>query len=154
MITQISTIFRRRSPCVSGAFLLLAFGTTVSQTQPAQLADTAQGQGLQPILGYISNAWDTLTRSMTECQSVVDTKVATAPVLYLPANFPEPPAVKKLAAECNVRVEHLPIEIHTLGEIDTDKIQPPGLLYLETLQRDVRMGQLFHYSRPVTCRAS
>ena len=30
-----------------------------------------------------------------------------------------------------MRIEHLPIEIHHLGEIDTSKIQPPGLLYLE-----------------------
>jgi alpha,alpha-trehalase len=39
--------------------------------------------------------------------------------------------VQKLAADCNVRVEHLPVEIHRLGEIDTSKIQPHGLLYLE-----------------------
>ena len=39
--------------------------------------------------------------------------------------------MQKLAADCNVRVEHLPVEIHRLGEIDTSKIQPHGLLYLE-----------------------
>ena len=90
-----------------------------------------EGQGLKPILSYISSAWDTLTRSMTECQSVVDPKIKAAPVLYLPKEFAEPAAVQKLAADCNVRVEHLPIEIHRLGQIDTGKIQPHGLLYLE-----------------------
>jgi alpha,alpha-trehalase len=52
-------------------------------------------------------------------------------VLYLPANFEAPAAVQKLSTECNVRIEHLPMEIHHLGEIDSSKIQPHGLLYLE-----------------------
>lgn len=68
---------------------------------------------------------------MTECGSVVDPKLKTAPVLYLPANFPEPEAVKELAADCNVRVEHLPVVIHHPGEFDTSTFQPQGLLYLE-----------------------
>ncbi len=67
---------------------------------------------------------------MTECQSVGDPKVATAPVLYLPAGFAEPAAVQSLTSTCKVRVEHLPIEIHRLGEVDTAKINPHGLLYL------------------------
>ncbi len=68
---------------------------------------------------------------MTECQSIVDPKIAAAPVLYLPKDFPEPAAVKKLAADCKVQVEHLPVAIQRLGEIDTSQIQPHGLLYLE-----------------------
>lgn len=68
---------------------------------------------------------------MTECQSVIDPKLKTPPVLYLPANFPEPPAVHKLAADCRVRIEHLPKEILDLGEFDTSNFQPQGLLYLE-----------------------
>jgi alpha,alpha-trehalase len=90
----------------------------------------ASDQGLKPILTYISSAWDTLTRSMTDCASVVDPKIKVSPVLYLPAGFKEPAAVKKLATDCNVNIEHLPLEIHRLGEIDTSKIQPHGLLYL------------------------
>jgi alpha,alpha-trehalase len=97
----------------------------------APAVPTAQSSGLKSILDYISSAWDTLTRSMTECKSVVDPKIKAAPVLYLPADFPEPAAVEKLATDCNVRIEHLPIVIHRLGEIDTSKIQPHGLLYLE-----------------------
>jgi len=98
---------------------------------PNRAADAAQAEGLKPILEYISSAWDTLTRSMSECESVVDPKIKAAPVLYLPAGFAEPDALKKLSLKCDVRVEHLPIVIHHLGEIDTAKIQPPGLLYLE-----------------------
>lgn len=68
---------------------------------------------------------------MTDCQSIVDPKIKASPVLYLPANFEAPAAVQKLSTECNVRIEHLPMEIHHLGEIDSSKIQPHGLLYLE-----------------------
>jgi alpha,alpha-trehalase len=102
----------------------------LSHVQAAPASDS-QGQGLKPILTYISSAWDTLTRSMTDCASVVDPKMKVSPVLYLPKDFAEPPAVRKLATDCNVRIEHLPVEIHRLGEIDTAKIQPHGLLYLE-----------------------
>jgi alpha,alpha-trehalase len=94
-------------------------------------APSTEGNGLRPILNYISSAWSTLTRSMTDCQSVVDPKLSEPSILYLPANYPEPAAVQKLAANCKVRVKHLPFEIHRLGEINTSDIQPPGLLYLE-----------------------
>ena len=109
------------------AFLWAAFADHALVAQ----STAPEGQGLKPILSYISSAWGTLTRSMTECQSVVDPKIKAAPVLYLPQEVAEPAAVQKLAADCNVRVEHLPIEIHRLGQIDTGKIQPHGLLYLE-----------------------
>ncbi|HWY22860.1 MAG TPA: trehalase family glycosidase [Candidatus Acidoferrum sp.] len=103
----------------------------LARTTASGLSISPEGQGLKPILDYISTAWDTLTRSMTDCQSVVDPKMRVAPVLYLPAGMAEPVAVRKLASDCNVRIEHLPVEIHHLGEIDTSKIQPHGLLYLQ-----------------------
>jgi alpha,alpha-trehalase len=109
--------------------LVLICAMADAQTSPAQAAG-AVDYGLKPILSYISSAWDTLTRSMTDCASVVDPKIKVAPVLYLPAGFEEPTAVKKLATDCDVHIEHLPLEIHRLGEIDTSKIQPHGLLYL------------------------
>ena len=68
---------------------------------------------------------------MTDCQSLVDPKMKVAPVLYLPAGMAVPAALQKLSSDCNVRIEHLPFEIHRLGEVDTAKIQPHGLLYLE-----------------------
>lgn len=113
-------------------FLFLALLCTLARAQDSSVKATGPNdQGLKPILNYISTAWDTLTRSMTDCASVVDPKIKVAPVLYLPAGFVEPPTLQKLTANCNVRVEHLPFEIHRLGEIDTAKIQPHGLLYLE-----------------------
>jgi alpha,alpha-trehalase len=103
----------------------------LAQTAAAGQAASVDGKGLKPILEYISTAWDTLTRSMTDCQSLVDPKMKVPPVLYLPEGMAEPAAVQKLSSECNVRVEHLPMKIDRLGEIDTSKIQPHGLLYLE-----------------------
>ena len=117
--------------------LLLAFGFCLLALFPANCSQDvaksspAQGEGLKPILEYISSAWDTLTRSTSDCQSVVDPKIKSAPVLYLPDDFSEPTALQKLTRDCNVRIEHLPVVIHHLGEIDTAKIQPHGLLYLE-----------------------
>src|SRR3984885_3784254 len=132
MNSYTSDIVRRLLRCTTRALVAVLFVCLfASQTaQPVRAAEK-DGQGLAPILAYISSAWDVLTRSMTECKSVVDPKLKDAPVLYLPAGFEEPDAVKKLAANCNVQVEHLPVEIHHLGEIDTSKIQPHGLLYLE-----------------------
>ena len=111
------------------ALLVLAFCACITanaQEAPA----TASGQGLKPILDYISNGWDTLTRSMTDCNSVVDPKITAQSVLYLPKEMTEPPSVQTLVGQCNVRAEHLPSEVHRLGEISTSNIDPPGLLYL------------------------
>jgi alpha,alpha-trehalase len=128
MNTYFGHKLRHAATHVLRVFLVSAALCCGAQARAASPAP--ESPGLKPILDYISNAWDTLTRSMTECQSVGDPKVATAPVLYLPAGFAEPPAVQSLTTTCKVQVEHLPIEIHRLGEVDTAKINPPGLLYL------------------------
>ncbi len=136
VLSQAMSIHRRKKPHSILAFLIprclfLVFLCALADGQAAPAQGTVPAdQGLKPILTYISSAWDTLTRSMTDCTSVVDPKIKVAPVLYLPSGFAEPAAVQKLAADCNVRVEHLPVEIKRLGEIDTAKIQPHGLLYL------------------------
>jgi alpha,alpha-trehalase len=90
----------------------------------------ARDQGLAPIREYISAGWDSLTRSLTECKTIVDPKLAAASVLYIPADFEAPPAVQQLQKQCNVQAQHLPMDIHNLGEVDPGKIDPAGLLYL------------------------
>jgi alpha,alpha-trehalase len=112
-----------------GSFLIIVL--CIVGAAGAQEAGSPHEPGLNPILSYISTGWDTLTRSMTSCETLVDPKLSAAPVLYLPAGFAAPVAVQKLAADCNVRVEHLPFTIHRLGEINISQIQPHGLLYLE-----------------------
>jgi alpha,alpha-trehalase len=110
--------------------------TSVPSTIPAPVkgkstATSNQPQSLQDILEYISSGWSSLTRSMTNCASVADTKSSEKSVLYLPANFPSPAAVDQMQKVCSVRVEQLPMIIENLGQIDSNGIRPPGLLYLE-----------------------
>jgi alpha,alpha-trehalase len=132
MKTSYRKSFRRLALPFARCFFLYAMcSASVAQTPASSSNSVVPAAGLKPILDYISSGWDTLTRSVTDCQSIVDPKMKVAPVLYLPAGFAEPAAVRKLASNCNVRIEHLPIEIHHLGEIDTSKIQTHGLLYLE-----------------------
>ena len=131
MSSFVSTIFRRCIAPLATAFAVILLSSATLPAEHAIAPAPVQGQGLKPILDYISSAWDTLSRSMTDCQSIVDPKIKAAPVLYLPKDFPDPPAVKQLSTQCNVRIEHLPVMIHHLGEIDTSKIQPHGLLFLE-----------------------
>jgi alpha,alpha-trehalase len=82
------------------------------------------------IRAYIASSWDTLSRSMSECKSVVDPKVTSAPILYLPANAPIPAAVQAMQSQCHVEVRHLPRVIHQLGDVRPSEIPAEGLLYL------------------------
>jgi len=95
----------------------------------AQVANSEDG--LQPIRTYIASAWDSLTRSMTRCESVSDPKLSAPSILYLPADVATPPSVQKLQSECKVEVKHLPELIQQPGQLDTNKFQPHGLLFLE-----------------------
>jgi alpha,alpha-trehalase len=94
--------------------------------QPSAPATTAT----KPILDYISNGWDTLTRSMDDCKTIVDTKLVGKSILYVPADYPVPASVKNLETKCGVEVKPLPKVIHRLGDVDANTIDPPGLLYL------------------------
>ncbi|MGE5735066.1 MAG: trehalase family glycosidase [Acidobacteriota bacterium] len=113
-------------PLLAVLFSLICSLALAQAAAPAQVSTPA---GLNPIRTYIANGWDVLTRSMTRCDSIVDPKVATKAVLYLPADFPAPPAVQKLQNDCKVEVQHLP-PIHQPGQTDVRSINPPGLLYL------------------------
>jgi alpha,alpha-trehalase len=90
----------------------------------------AHAKGLDPIREYIAAGWDSLTRSLTDCKTIVDSKLAAASVLYIPADFEVPAAVQQLQKQCNVQAQHLPMVIHNLGEVNPGKIDPAGLLYL------------------------
>jgi alpha,alpha-trehalase len=67
---------------------------------------------------------------MFECKSVVDPKVTTMPILYLPAGLPTPPSVAAMQQQCQVEVEHLPHSIRSLGDVLPSQIPKEGLLYL------------------------
>jgi alpha,alpha-trehalase len=108
---------------------LACSGAIPARPQQAPAEATAPS-GLQPILEYISNGWDTLTRSMGDCSTIVDSKLAAKSILYVPANFEIPASVKDLETKCGVEVKPLPKVIHKLGEIDTNTFYPHGVLYL------------------------
>jgi alpha,alpha-trehalase len=93
--------------------------------------DPTKEPGLGPILGYITKSWDTLTRSMEECTTVVDPKLAENSVLYLPAEMAVPAQVAEMQKRCHIQVKSLPEKITRPGQIDTAKLDPQGLLYLE-----------------------
>ncbi len=82
------------------------------------------------ILAYIQGGWDTLSRSMYECKSVVDPKVTTTPILYLPADMATPSPVLTMQQQCKVEVEHLPRKIVHMGDVKVEEIPKEGLLYL------------------------
>ena len=83
-----------------------------------------------PIDTYIARAWTTLTRSTSDCNSVVDPKLHTTPALYLPYGMPVPADVRAMQAHCKVDVRNLPRPITALGSFDGRGLPVQGLLYL------------------------
>jgi len=81
-------------------------------------------------LAYIHGAWEVLTRSMTECHSLIDIKIAAEPILYLPAELPVPTQVANMQTRCNVKVVALPRRIEKLGDVHPEELPAAGLLYL------------------------
>ena len=108
--------------------LLAALAASSAQTPGPAAPDS------QATLRYIHAAWDSLTRSVTDCAALtdtkIDTKVAAVPVLYLPAGFATPPDVSAAAERCHVRVAALPRHILKLGDVRPEELSTPGLLYL------------------------
>src|SRR5258708_25343997 len=110
----------------------LALVLSVLATAPAAVPqEAAKARALEPIRSYIAAGWDTLTRSQTDCNTIVDPKLASASVLYVPADFEIPETVQQMQKRCRVQVKHLPEVIHQLGEVDPSNFEPAGLLYLE-----------------------
>jgi alpha,alpha-trehalase len=79
---------------------------------------------------YISTGWDHLTRSLATCKTFEDIKTEGEPVLYLPAELPEPPDIVELQKHCPIRVASLPVKITKPGVIDLGLIPTEGVLFL------------------------
>jgi alpha,alpha-trehalase len=107
---------------------LLVFVVAAIHISGAQ--EAGQRPNPEATLHYIHGAWDTLTRSMTDCHSLVDIKVTSNPILYLPAGMKAPAAVRELTDKCHVRVLSLPRPIAKLGDLDPRALPDAGLLYL------------------------
>jgi alpha,alpha-trehalase len=128
---------------VTGASLLLATWLAWGQsppaltpssaalTAPSAASQEASNQGPQDILSYISHGWDSLTRSLTNCETFEDVKSTAPPVLYLPDGFSTPSTLKDLEKNCRLKIAHLPRIIRRPTDTDVNAINPQGLLYLE-----------------------
>ena len=79
---------------------------------------------------YIHDSWKSLQRSTNDCDSVVDPKVASRPVIYIPAGLATPELLEGMQKRCGVEVQHLPKVIRRLGDYRPDARIRPGLLYL------------------------
>jgi alpha,alpha-trehalase len=99
-------------------------GAATEQSAGPSTADKAK------ILSYIHNGWDTLSRSMSTCKSVVDPKVTTPPILYLPAGMTIPSSVAAMQQQCKVEVRNLPQKITHMGDVTVSEVPDEGLLYL------------------------
>ena len=113
-------------------FAAIATAFTQAQGTPTPSGATATTNAPDPAatLAYIHDAWNTMTRSMTECHSLVDIKVTANPILYMPADVPAPPEVTALSEKCNVKVATLPRKIDKLGDVRPEELPAAGLLYL------------------------
>jgi alpha,alpha-trehalase len=110
--------------------------------QTIAIAQAPQPKAAQPdpaaTLAYIHKSWDELSRSMTDCHSLVDVKVTSHPVLYVPAETDlagaELAPLRELTAKCGVQVTKLPKQIAKLGDLMPEELAgdglTPGLLYL------------------------
>jgi alpha,alpha-trehalase len=113
---------------------LLFLAVAAIPNSVAQAPDVGVAPNPEPnpvaTLNYIHSAWDTLTRSTTDCHSLIDIKVNANPVLYLPANFPAPREVAEVEQKCHVKVARLPRRIEKLGDVRPEELPAAGLLYL------------------------
>src|ERR1700744_3718920 len=107
------------------AAILSSPGSLAAQSNPQNAAPNTKST---KIVAYIDESWNTLSRSMSDCKSLVDPKVKTAPVLYLPAGMPIPAAVATAHQQCNVEVLHLPRKITHIGEVRVSEILAEVLL--------------------------
>jgi alpha,alpha-trehalase len=104
---------------------------TAESSAPTAPAFNADATPLNHIRTYISSGWDSLTRSITDCSTVVDPKLTQGSVLYIPADFQASQAIQQLESKCNIKVDHLPKVIRHPGELNPLQLEHPGLLYVE-----------------------
>jgi len=114
------------------SLLFLAAAAIANSNVRAQDASAGPAAAPNPeaTLSYIHGAWDTLTRSMTDCHSLVDIKITANPVLYMPAELAAPPEVAALQEKCHVKVVPLPRRIDKIADVRAEELPAAGLLYL------------------------
>src|SRR5438045_2586341 len=113
--------------------LFLALGTLITVQSPAQVtearsvtsiaggAQAAQAsselssESITSLRNYIHEAWQTLTRSMTDCRSLADTKLKQQPVLYVPKDSQIHTQVQQIETTCTISKQKLDKRIDFFG---------------------------------------
>ena len=113
---------------IAGQVKGLPLGSGSSDIQ--QSISTQKAAGPTAIGQYIHAAWASLTRSMTDCKSLADTKLKGQPVLFLPRDYEMPARERAEISRCGVRIQRLPKTIVHLGDLKPGDVQSHGLLYL------------------------
>jgi alpha,alpha-trehalase len=109
---------------VRSLFVVFAFTALFATAVSAATPDPARTRS------YIAHAWSTLTRSANECRALIDPKVPSHSVVYLPAGVTTPASLEKSAKRCGVRIANLPAPIRELGDFDPTTLPTQGLLYV------------------------
>src|SRR5215471_5286802 len=82
------------------------------------------------LVQYIHNAWQSLTRSMSDCSSLSDPKLKTQPVLYAPFDFQVPADDLRRIQTCKITLQKLPKSITHMGDLKPEDVPRHGLLFL------------------------
>ena len=105
-----------------------------AHAEPAKAALQSQGSGTpkthQELVLYIHNAWQRLTRSMSDCSSLSDPKLKTQPVLYVPFAFKVPAEDLQRIQACKITLWKLPKTIAHMGDLKPEDVPRHGLLFL------------------------
>lgn len=96
--------------------------------QPPQAA--TQNAGLPQIRTYIENAWATLTRSPSDCKTVIDGRNPKNSILYFPADMQPTAEARALEQQCGIHIRQLPAVVHKAGDLAHTQFANHGLLYL------------------------
>jgi len=111
--------------------LLLALGslTNANAQAPGGGAGPAAPDSTAT-LNYIHGAWETLTRRVTDCEALKDSKGPGEAVVYLPAEMAATPELGAVEEKCHVKLKALPRRIEKLGDVRPEELAAEGLLYL------------------------
>src|SRR5438270_8405583 len=104
------------------ASLLLFCATLSAQSQNSSHPLTSE-QATE-LKTYIHSAWQTLTRTQSDCRSLADPKLTTKPVLYVRADLELPSVVQEIERKCGVRGSKLLRVICNMGDVKVSAVAP------------------------------
>ena len=108
---------------------LLFFAALAASARPGSHSRRARSEAT---LRYIHAAWDSLTRSVTDCQARhrYKDRPSTPGSLICPPNSPRRPMSPRSSKNARCKVVALPRRIQKLGDVRPEELPAPGLLYL------------------------